>query len=68
MEDVTTHEAMAGLLKAAKQHSFLQKREIAERDALLRKILDEVNTDYAHGGPSRLSEEIIREIEKILGV
>ncbi len=44
------------------------KREIAERDALLRKILDEVNTDYAHGGPSRLSEEIIRDIEKILGV
>jgi len=68
MEEVTTHEAIARMIETAKEHSFLLKREIAERDALLRKILDEVNADYAHGGPSRLNEATIAEIEKVLGI
>lgn len=43
--------------------------EMCERQtALLSDILNEVNGDYAHGGPSRLSEALIQKIEKILEV
>ena len=34
--------------------------------ALLTDILNDVNGDYAHGGPSRLNEETIKRIEEIL--
>ena len=51
------------------------KREQAEclemcekQTALLSDILNEVNRDYAHGGPSRLSEALIQRIEEILEV
>lgn len=40
--------------------------KVAVQAALLRDILAEVNSDYAHGGPSRLNEETIKRIEEIL--
>ena len=43
--------------------------EMCERQtALLSDILNEVNIDFAHGGPSRLSEALIQRIEEILEV
>lgn len=40
--------------------------KVAAQAALLADILNEVNRDYAHGGPSRLSEELIQRIEEII--
>lgn len=62
--DVESH----ALAEATANFIRWQAERVAERDALLLKILNEVNHDYAHGGPSRLNEATIREIEKTLGV
>lgn len=39
---------------------------LKSREGLLKEILDELNHDMAHYGPSWLSEGLIRKIEEIV--